>query len=182
MVEAGKGRPFGGIRLAGDGFLLRAWRCEDLPALVRHANDEEVARGLSDRFPHPYTREDGERFLAGEVVDLSGPVFAIEIGGEACGSIGLRLGCGDRGHTGELGYWLARSHWGQGLMTRIVAAYLDWAVPACGLLRVQAVVLVGNTASARVLLNNGFQEEGVQRATLRQGGQLHDLWMFGRPG
>jgi hypothetical protein len=27
-----------------------------------------VSRGLRDRFPYPYTREDGEAFLAGRVL------------------------------------------------------------------------------------------------------------------
>lgn len=65
------------VRLAGDGFALRPWRPDDLDDLLAHANDERVVRGLSDRFPHPYTRVDGERFLAGQVVDLTDPVFAI---------------------------------------------------------------------------------------------------------
>ncbi len=67
--------------LQGDGFVLRPWRADDLQALVRHANDDQVSRGVSDRFPFPYTRQDGEQFLAGKVIDLHDPVFAIEIDG-----------------------------------------------------------------------------------------------------
>ncbi|WP_251280396.1 GNAT family N-acetyltransferase, partial [Enterobacter hormaechei] len=54
--------------LQGEGFRLRPWRPEDLESLLRHANDAEVSRGLRDRFPYPYTREDGEAFLAGRVL------------------------------------------------------------------------------------------------------------------
>ena len=50
---------------------------------------QTISRGTSDRFPFPYPRADGVAFLSGQVVDLSGPVFAIEIAGEACGGIGL---------------------------------------------------------------------------------------------
>ena len=81
MAEAGA-RPHADVRIAGDGFLLRAWRQEDLAALLRHADDPQVPRGLSDRFPHPYTRADGEAFLAGRVVDFAHPVFAIDIDGD----------------------------------------------------------------------------------------------------
>lgn len=162
------------------GFVLRPWRADDLDALLRHADDPRVPRGLSDRFPHPYTRADGEAFLAGRVVDLSDPVLAIEIDGEACGGIGLRLGSGERSHSAELGYWLGPAHWGRGWMTRVVAAYLDRTVPALGLRRVGANVLDSNPASARVLEKNGFVEEGLRRAAVRKPDGLHDLRLFGR--
>lgn len=168
------------LRLQGGGFLLRRWQAGDLEALLRHADDPQVVRGLSERFPHPYTRADGEAFLSGRVVDLTQPVLAIEIDGEACGGIGLRQGSGERAHSAELGYWLGRRHWGKGWMTRIVATYLDWAVPALALARIEAHVLDINPASARVLLKNGFQEEGVRRCAIAKPDGLHDLRVFGR--
>ena len=168
-----------GLFLAGDGFVLRPWRPGDLDALLRHADDPQVPRGLSDRFPHPYTRADGEAFLAGKVVDLS-QALAIEIAGEACGGIGLRRGTGERAHSAELGYWLGRAHWGHGWMTRVVARCLDWAVPALGLERIAAEVLDTNPASARVLAKNGFVEEGLRRSAVRKADGLHDLRLFAR--
>lgn len=169
-----------GVRLAGAGFVLRAWRAEDLESLLRHADDAGVAHGLGERFPHPYARDDGRRFLAGEVVDLRGPVFAIEIGGEACGGIGARIGNGERSHVADVGYWLGRAHWGRGTMTRVLDLYLRWLVPAARLQRVQASVLAGNVASAAVLRKNGFQQEGLRRAAVRKPDGLHDLRLYGR--
>lgn len=166
--------------LRGEGFRLRPWRSDDLDALVRHANDEQVSRGLADRFPFPYAREDGEAFLAGRVVDLQGPAFAIEIDGEACGGIGARLGAGERRHTAELGYWLGRVHWGRGIMTRAVGAYAPWLMRELQLYRLQATVLDFNLGSARVLQNNGFVEEGLQHAAVFKRGQLHDLRVFAK--
>lgn len=168
------------VRLEGADFALRRWRRDDLDALLRHADDVAVVRGLSDRFPHPYTRADGEAFLAGQVIDFNNPVFAIEIDGEACGGIGARFGQLDRARTAELGYWLGRRWWGQGRMTRIVADYLDWLVPSYRLHRVQISALDNNPGSAAVALKNGFVEEGRLRAAVCKYGQLHDLRVFGR--
>ncbi|CAN7466241.1 GNAT family protein [Pseudoxanthomonas sp. LjRoot143] len=179
MADAGA-RPFDGVRIEGEGFLLRAWRQDDIEALLRHADDPQVPRGLSDRFPHPYTRADGEAFLAGRVVDFAHPVFAIEIGGEACGGIAVRPHAGEKAHSAELGYWLGRGRWGQGHMTRVVAVYLDWVAPALALHRVEANVLDTNPASARVLEKNGFAEEGRRRDAIRKPDGLHDLRLFGR--
>ncbi len=172
--------PYDDVRLDGDGFVLRRWRTSDLDALLQHADDEAVERGLSDRFPHPYTRADGEAFLAGRVVDLSNPVFAIEIDGQACGTVGVRPGSGEHRHGAELGYWLGRRHWGKGVMTRIVAAYAPWVMRELALLRLQATVHDGNPASARVLQKNGFVEEGVLRCAIVKHGQVRDLRMFAR--
>ena len=167
-------------RLQGEGFALRRWRTDDAASLVRHANDEQVSRGVSDRFPFPYTQADGERFLSGRVVDLDDPVFAIEVEGEACGGIGARAGQGERAQGAEIGYWLGRSHWGQGLMTRVVAVFAPWVMDELRLYRLQATVLDFNQGSARVLQKNGFQEEGVQRAAVFKRGVLHDLRLFAR--
>lgn len=179
MADPGA-RPFDGVRIEGEGFRLRAWRQDDLDALLRHADDPQVPRGLSERFPHPYSRADGEAFLAGRVVDLRHPVFAIEIDGEACGGIAVRPQAGERAHGAELGYWLGRAHWGQGHMTRVVAAYVAWVVPALALRRIEANVLDTNPGSARVLEKNGFAEEGIRRAAVLKPDGLHDLRLFGR--
>ncbi|MGH8062160.1 MAG: GNAT family N-acetyltransferase [Pseudoxanthomonas sp.] len=166
--------------LQGEGFRLRPWRATDLDSLLRHANDEQVSRGVSDRFPSPYTQADGEAFLAGKILDLDGPVFAIEIDGEACGGIGAHAGRGERMHTAEFGYWLGRQHWGHGTMTRVVAAYAPWAMRELRLHRLYATVLAFNIGSAQVLRRNGFLEEGVQRAAVFKRGVLHDLRMFAK--
>src|SRR5690606_34036759 len=159
---------------------LRPWRDGDLASLVHHANDEHVSRGTIDRFPFPYTRADGEAFLAGRVVDLTAPVFAIEIDGAACGGIGVRPGQGERRHGAELGYWLGSHHWNRGHMTRIVGAFAPWVMDALSLYRLHATVLDFNTASARVLLNHGFVEECTQRRAVFKHGRLHDLRSFAR--
>jgi RimJ/RimL family protein N-acetyltransferase len=174
-------RDWKAVRLdAGAGVLLRPWHAGDLDALLLHANDEQVSRGTSDRFPFPYTRADGEAFLTGRVVDFNAPVFAIELDGQACGGIGVRPGHGERRHGAELGYWLGRRHWHRGHMTRVVGAFAPWVMHALSLYRLQAAVLDFNSASARVLLKNGFIEEGTQRRAVFKRGKLHDLRSFAR--
>ena len=46
--------------------------------------------------------------------------------------------------------------------------------------RLAAQVMAGNPASARVLLKNGFDEEGVERQSVLKDGQLHDMRCFAR--
>ncbi|GGD43982.1 GNAT family N-acetyltransferase [Pseudoxanthomonas indica] len=168
------------VRLRGDGFVLRRWKAEDARWLIRHANDAEVAAPLSDRFPHPYRREDAWRFLAGEVVNLDEPVFAIDVDGRACGGIGARLLGGDHQGSAELGYWLGRRLWGRGLMSRVVADFVPWLMQHHDIHRVQAVVLTQNAASARVLEKAGFAQEGILRQSFLKHGRPHDVRMYAR--
>ncbi|WP_115006744.1 GNAT family N-acetyltransferase [Xanthomonas campestris] len=171
---------FDDLQLQGEGFVLRRWRQDDLDALLMHANDPLVPRGLSTRFPHPYTRADGEAFLAGKVVDLRDPVLAIVIDGQACGSIALRRAAGGADDVAELGYWLGRVYWGRGWMTRSVQTYLAWALHAFPLTRIDATVLDSNPASAQVLRKNGFVAQGVRRGALLRPDGTHDLHVFSR--
>ena len=52
------------------GYLLREWRATDCTSLARYANNINIWRNVRDRFPHPYTEEDG-RFFIGNIVPQS---------------------------------------------------------------------------------------------------------------
>ena len=89
--------------------VLRPWREEDVPSLVRHADGYEVWRCLRDRFPRPYTRADAEWW--GDFARSPDPRtnFAVEADGEAVGGIGLELKGDDVERcSAEIGYWLGR--------------------------------------------------------------------------
>ena len=72
-------------------FILRKFRMSDAESIVKHANDKLVARNM-ERLPHPYTMKDAKIWLRKTLGQykqkkLEGFVFAIEIDGEAVGSI-----------------------------------------------------------------------------------------------
>ena len=59
----------------------------------------------------------------------------------------------------ETNYMLAPVCWGQGIMTEVLCAVLQYAFDEVGLNRVQAEVFDGNAASARVLEKCGMRFE-----------------------
>ena len=65
-------------------------------------------------------------------------------------------------------------------MTEVVAAYAPWVMEELGLARLSAQVMASNPRSARVLLKNGFSEEGTERQSVFKDGQLHDMRCFAR--
>lgn len=165
-------------RIDAAGFCLRDWRADDAHALVVHANDAQVARCLGDRFPHPYTADDAHAFIAHALHVAVEKSYAIEVNGEAAGSIGLIPGEGVERHSAELGFWLGRAYWGEGIVTAAVRALLPHAWRELRLYRVQARVFADNPASMRVLERCGFAREAVLRRQVVKGERLLDLHVF----
>jgi len=164
-------------RIAGDGFVLRAWTLDDAPSLILHANDKAVSGSLSDRFPFPYTADDAQAFLSvpGEPPALN---LAIEIDGAAVGGIGLRAGEGELRIGAHIGYWLGQRYWNRGVMSRILPLWCDFVFRHSGFERLHTTVMVNNPASARVLEKSGFVREGTLRRAAIKGREVLDMWMY----
>lgn len=63
-------------------------------------------------------------------------------------------------HYYDLGYRLARAHWGRGYATEAARAVLDYAFRVVGTDAVYALTECGHAASGRVLLKSGFRLAG----------------------
>lgn len=160
--------------------LLRPFRHGDVGSLARHANDERIWLHLRDRFPHPYTEDDARAFLDVATSYPEGTHFAIDVGGEAVGSVGLVLQADVHRRSAELGYWLGCAHWGRGIATEAVRAVTEHAFSVFGLVRVFAVVFAQNPASERVLAKAGFCLEGRLRKAVVKNGALLDALLWAR--
>jgi [ribosomal protein S5]-alanine N-acetyltransferase len=165
---------------------LSEFRHGDQAALVEHLQEKEIYdRTL--RIPYPYRRADADWWIdeaARLTARIGQPVqFALRnevdylIGG--CGLDGLAEG---KTHRAEIGYWLARPYWGRGIMTAAVRALCDHAFAHLGLVKITAHVFAGNSASARVLLKCGFEQEGYLRKHYCKDGQYLDALLFSRLG
>src|SRR4029079_8037318 len=105
------------MRLEGTRGIVRQWRMQDADALVRHADNINVARQLRDRFPHPYPRAHARMFLKAATSAGEPSHLAIEGRGEAAGAIGYVPGIDVERFSAEIGYWLGESYWGRGIVT-----------------------------------------------------------------
>jgi ribosomal-protein-alanine N-acetyltransferase len=73
-----------------------------------------------------------------------------------------------------LGYSIAEKYEGQGYMTEILEALLDYMFDIVGLNRVMANYMPHNIASEKVLLKLGFEKEGFARKYLKISGKWED--------
>jgi RimJ/RimL family protein N-acetyltransferase len=134
--------------------LLRPGWAEDAPALAGAISDERVVRNLAC-VPWPYGLDDAERFLATPHDPLR-PSFLICLreGAEPIGGIAIS------GQEPQIGYWIAREHWGRGYGTEAGRAVLALADESLRLPQLKAAYTIDNPASGRLLGKLGFRPTG----------------------
>lgn len=152
---------------------------DDVDAIHEACQDVDIQRYTT--VPSPYTRTDAEEFIdrvAAQWVTGEHLTWGVHRDGVLVGMIGLyRLnGAGD----GEIGYWVAPSARGAGILTEAAAAVIDWGFSADGpgLLRIEWRAVVGNLGSARGARAVGIRYEGMLRQAIRNGsGVRSDAWI-----
>lgn len=82
-------------------------------------------------------------------------------------------------YRAELGYALAREHWGKGYMQEALRALLGFSFGEMNLERIEADVDPRNEASIRTLERLGFQKEGYARERWKVNGELQDAIFYG---
>lgn len=133
---------------------LRAVEDDDLPILFEHQLDEQANRMAAFR------PRDRDAFMThwGKILDDPTVIArAIEIDGEVVGNIGSWDGPGVR----LLGYWVGRQHWGRGIATAALTAFLDEDRSR----PIHALVAAHNTGSIRVLEKCGFRRSSEDVST-----------------
>jgi RimJ/RimL family protein N-acetyltransferase len=169
------------FRLETPRLWLRWPRRADAPALAALANDWQVARHTA-HIPSPYTPVDAESFIRfarernakGAALDL---VATLKSGSrEVVG--GLTALPAQSGM--ELGYWLGRPYWGQGLASEAVQALAEALFLFTPARRIDARVLPVNAASRGVLARAGFRAAGETVAEGRHAGRPAQLYALPR--
>lgn len=149
---------------------------DDLESLVQHANNFEVAKNLTDAFPHPYTEADGKAFITMATKADPIHIFAIEVEGKAVGGIGIHPQSDIMKKNAELGYWLGEPYWGKGIITRAIKQMVDFAFKTYDITRVYARPYGTNIGSQKVLEKNGFKLEArIEKNIFKNGEFLDEL-------
>ena len=144
---------------------LTEMRETDIPEFVKYLNTKEHY-DYTLMIPSPYTEMDGLEFInhcresekkQGRVVN-----FAIRnTEGVLIGGIGLMTNEKPPARLkAEIGYWIGKPFWGQGIMTDVVRGFSDYWLQNSDFVRLEATVFAPNLASKRVLEKAGFTLEG----------------------
>lgn len=152
--------------------ILRPWREDDAEDLYKYARDPDV--GPIAGWP-VHTSVENSREIIRNVLSVP-ETYAVCLKEDGCavGSIGLKLNGStdmtDRDDECELGYWIGKPFWGQGLIPEASRELLRYAFEELGMRAVWCGYYDGNEKSKRVQEKLGFvyqhKTEGLEVSLL----------------
>lgn len=144
------------LELTTERLTLRPISARDTSDFIALAGQWSVARMTSD-IPHPLTVNDARRWTSPSEGEVR---LAIILSGTMVGAVGYFR---DRSGCGELGYWLGRSWWGEGIASEAAAAVVRHGFAIDRLPAFTSSYFTDNPASGRVLAKLGFHSVGSAR-------------------
>ncbi|MBR6292641.1 MAG: GNAT family N-acetyltransferase [Bacteroidales bacterium] len=142
--------------------LLRLWHDDDAEALFKYASDPEV--GPRAGWPSHKSVEESLEII--RTIFHSDHMWAmvLKATGEPIGCMGyfvhgesnINIGVNDA----EVGYWVARPYWNQGLCTETLRMLIDYCFNVNGFQTLWADFFPENPASGRVMEKCGFRDTG----------------------
>lgn len=157
------------MTLHTDRLTLRPWREDDAAALFKYASDPEVGpragwpphKSIEESLEIIRTLFSNDRTWA---IELTADTTACSQKGEAIGCIGYfvygesNIDIGE--HDAELGYWVARPYWNQGICTEALRLLVDHCFNDKCFQTLWSDFFVDNPASGRVMEKCGFRDTG----------------------
>ena len=155
---------------------IRPVHAEDAEDIWRLARQEGV---FENTLTLPSDRLDQRRrHLEGLAPDEH--YFVAEDTGTIVGLAGMGVGRGRLRHSGHLFIYVAATHQGRGIGTRLLQTLLDLADNWLLLRRVELTVLVTNEGAKRLYERLGFVVEGRRHLSVIAHGAIEDEWLMAR--
>ena len=108
-------------------------------------------------------------------------MFVIDVDGKAIGSIGLHWKLKDYlKHIGDIGYWLNKKYWGQGIMTEAVKNISNYAFDELGKTKLTIRMLEENIGSKRVAEKSGFEFEWLAKKEVFKDGEYKNFACYSK--
>jgi len=172
--------------------VLRSWEDGDAEDLYEYAKNPDV--GPIAGWPAHQSPEESRGVIKNVLNGREAYAVCLKTDGKAIGAIELKL----KGHTDlterddecELGYWLGKPFWGQGIMPEAAKEMLRHAFEDLGMTKVWVGYYEGNAKSKRVQEKLGFRyqwkSEGVDVPLMHEKRTGHvssltkDQWQWDR--
>jgi ribosomal-protein-alanine N-acetyltransferase len=156
----------------------------DKSAFLEHFKEKQIY-DQTMAIPFPFTEADADSWInhtieAAKSQGGRSVSWAIRRSddGLLIGEIGfheLKIG---EDHKADLGYWLAKSYWGKGIMTEAVKKATEYGFTELALSRITAPIFHFNVGSAKVLEKAGFMCEGILRSYYKKDNKIFDSKLY----
>ena len=137
--------------------VLRHWKIEDAPRLYDLAKDPDIGP-RAGWLPHAVVLKETE-----EIIGCISLMFE--------GQANVQL----HDKEAELGYWLGKAYWGQGIIPEAAAALLAYGFQQLGLTRIFCGYYKGNEQSRRVQEKLGFQYQYTRKDKVVLGAKKDEI-------
>lgn len=104
--------------------------------------------------------------------------FIVMWDGQMVGQLTVSNIVGGSAQWASIGYWIARSHAGRGIMPVAVALVCDHLFARAGMHRIEIAIRPENTASLRIVEKLGFSCIGLAPGYLHIDGDWRDHWVY----
>ena len=161
--------------------ILRPFVLSDAPEVQRLAGNWAIA-DTTLNVPHPYLDGMAETWInthAEAARKAHSLTLAITRQSDSALLGAISLMSISKRHQAELGYWVGKPYWGQGICTEAAQAVLAYAFNELALIRVYARYLARNPASGRVMQKLHMQYEGTLRQHTKKWEQYEDYVFYG---
>lgn len=146
--------------------ILRKWKDSDAESLYEYARDPDV--GPVAGWPAHRDVEESRNVIRNVFTGQEAYAVCLKTDGKAIGAIELKLNghtdLTDRDDECELGYWLGKPFWGEGIIPEAVKEILRHAFEDLGMTKVWVGYYEGNTKSKRVQEKCGFRYQWKSEA------------------
>jgi [ribosomal protein S5]-alanine N-acetyltransferase len=157
---------------------------EHIPALARLTRgNREFLAPTSPLRPEEYFTDEGQERAALESLPSAEngtalPMVIVDAAGNLVGTLNFNSIIRGAFQSASIAYWVSQDRNGEGFASAAVAAAKQIASDQLGLHRLQAETLVGNEASQRVLIKNGFIQYGQAPEYLKIAGRWQEHRLF----
>lgn len=151
---------------------LRNFEDSDADLLVAYLNNNEVTKYVTDAIPQPYTKSDAQWWINNS--RDSEYTKAIDYNGVFVGCISAKRGEFEYSYSAEIGYWIGREFWNNGIASEAVRVFTNLLFQSTNITRLHVSVVTLNGASIKVLEKNGFSLEGTLKKASYKNGQYFD--------
>ena len=156
----------GDMTLETKRLILRRWEDSDAENLYKYAKDPDI--GPIAGWPAHQSIEESRDVIRNVFNGKEAYAVCLKSDGEAIGAIELKLNghtdMTDRDDECELGYWIGKPFWGQGIIPEAAKEILRHGFEDLGMTRIWVGYYEGNTKSKRVQEKCGFRYEWKSEA------------------